>query len=173
MVKLIHKDLSVECSSSLSFGGASPGVDEPTVNLSYLSIFITHFLISPTKNSGILRKFYVDLSLTAAKISEITKGRWSKTNILTGLKKNNITREIARSRISYGEKRVRGKIVKNQYELKVIDLIMVKHNEGLSYHEIALYLNSKNIPTKYKKSKWLHKTIEQIIKRIQKTKENS
>ena len=110
------------------------GVNEPLVNLSYLSIFITHLLTRPSKNSGILRKLYVDLSLTAAKITEITKGKWSKTNILTALKKHSIKREMVRSKLFYGQKRVRGKILENKYELKIIDLIMEKYAESLSYH---------------------------------------
>jgi hypothetical protein len=92
-------------------GGGELMLHEPRVNISYLSIFITHFLSNPSANSGILRKLYIENSLSTYQIEEITDSMWSKSAIGDALKKNLISRDRLASRPQYGEKFVGGKRV--------------------------------------------------------------
>ena len=61
---------------------------------SYVSIFITHFLNTPKKDSKILRKLYVDLKLSTRDIEKLTQYSCSKSSILRALRKHKIIKNI-------------------------------------------------------------------------------
>jgi hypothetical protein len=145
-------------------GGPRPVLHEPRAQVAYLSVFIQHFLSVPAENLAILRKLYIDNSLSTYQIEEITDSSWSKTAIADALRKSNIARERVPSRLSFGEKFVGGQRVPHLAEQKVIQKIITLRGSEMSYRAIADYLNQRNTPTKLR-SKWNKTTVGDILKR--------
>ena len=149
-------------------GGGGLITVEPFPQVSYLSVFIAHFLVSPTENLEILRKFYLEHRLSTLQIEEITDSAWTKPTLIEALKQHQISRDRLPSRLKYGEKLVGGKRVPHKEEQKIIQQIMALRNKEMSLRAIAKYLNDKNIPSKLG-SKWNKTTVAEIINREQKT----
>ena len=75
-------------------GGVREILDISTYDFGYVSLFITHFLNTPEKNSKILRKLYINLRLSTRDIEKLTQFSWSKSSILRALKKHKIIKDI-------------------------------------------------------------------------------
>ena len=70
--------------------GVNEILDISTDDSSYVSLFITHFLNTPEKNSKILRKLYIDFKLSTRDIEKLTQFSWSKSSILRALRAHKI-----------------------------------------------------------------------------------
>lgn len=102
-------------------GRGSETLDEPLPNLSYISVFITHFLNSPAENYGTLKKLYLDLDLSLRDIVLLTVSQWPKTSILEALKLHGIEKKnIKKLRAKYGEQIVKGGLKPDLKEQRVI-----------------------------------------------------
>ena len=126
-------------------GRATQTLDEPLTDVSYVSVFTTHFLNAPAKNYGILRKLYIDLGLSLRDIVELTESAWPKTSILEAIKQGQITRpkSLESIREKYGVRLVRGKLISHEKEQSVIKLILKLSGEGKSQRQIAKHLKIK------------------------------
>ena len=150
-------------------GGPSLILHEPRSPIAYLSVFITHFLSAPAENLAILRKLYIENSLSTYQIEQITESFWSKTATADALRNNNISRKRVPSRLPCGERFAGGQRVPHLGEQKVIKKIINLRESKMSYREIADYLNEKNTPTKLG-GKWNKTTVGDILKRHSKRK---
>ena len=149
-------------------GRCAPSLDEPLADTHYVSVFIIHFLNTPARSYGILRKLYLDLDLSIREIVELTGAAWSKTSITEAIKTHNITKgkSLKLLRLMYGYKVVRGQIHPGQKEQRVIKLIMKLHGEEQSFRQIAKYLNDKKIKSKNGGS-WDKSVVSAIVTREQ------
>ena len=147
-------------------GRATQTLDEPLSDVSYVSVFTTHFLNAPAKNYGILRKLYIDLGLSLRDIVELTESAWPKTSILEAIKQGQIIKpkSLEPLRQKYGVRFVRGKLVSHEKEQSVIKLILKLSGEGKSQRQIAKHLNDKNIKSKAG-GQWDRSVVAAIIKR--------
>lgn len=67
--------------------------------------------------------------------------------------------------IPLGFDSVSGKLVVNDREQKIIELIIEYRNQGMGYHAIADRLTSEGILTKKGLVKWNYQTVRNILKR--------
>jgi hypothetical protein len=138
-------------------------LDEPLSNVTYVSVFIPHFIGSPSGNCKILRKFYIDCDLSSYKIAEITG--WSKTAISESLRKSKIKKfNIKSPTPSFGERDLGGIRIKNKSEQKIIQKILVLRSKKYSFQKIANELNKIGITTKHN-CNWTKDSIQKISKR--------
>jgi hypothetical protein len=121
------------------------------------------------ENLSILRKLYIENSLSTYQIEEITDSSWSKTSVADALRTNDISRERVPSRLPFGEKFVGGQRVPHLAEQKVIQRIIILRESEMSFRAIADYLNQRNTPTKLG-CKWNKTTVGDILKRHLKRK---
>jgi len=150
------------------FGGRSLRLDEPLSTVSYVSVFIPHFIGNPAENHEILRKLYLDFDLSSYQISDLTG--WSRTSISDYLRKAKINKESIKSPIPrYGEREVSGVRVPHQAEQKVIQKIVSLKSKGHSFREIARVLTESGIPSK-RGGQWSKTTVQEIYKREQERK---
>lgn len=70
-------------------------LDEPLDPISYLSVFIPHFVGNPSENQAILQKLYLDFDLSSYQISDLTG--WSRTAISDCLRKAKINKDSIKS----------------------------------------------------------------------------
>jgi len=156
--KVLLKDLKKS-------GGVSQTLDELSPPVSYLSVFIPHFIGNPSENHSILRKLYLDFDLPMSKISEITG--WSKT-VVSDFFKREKTIKLGKksSQPQYGERMVGGIRLPHQGEQKVILKILNFRYTGSSYRQIAKSLNASGICAKHG-GLWSKTTVQQIFKREQ------
>jgi hypothetical protein len=63
----------------------------------------------------------------------------------------------------YGQKIVKGRIVHDAKEQKLIKLILEKNDQGWSLRQIAVFLEGLGIRTKKGNKKWAANTIRKII----------
>lgn len=145
-------------------GRATATLNEPHPNLSYISVFITHFFNTPAENYGILKKLYLDLGLSMRQIVAVTDSVWPKTSILDAIKLHDLGKDQGAQmlRVKYGEMLVKGQIVSNLKEQKIIKLIMKLHNDGQSFRKIAKHLNDKKIKSK-KGGQWDKSVVTSIV----------
>lgn len=107
-------------------------LDESLTTVSYLSVFIPHFIRNPSKNQAILRKLYLDFDLSSYQISDLTG--WSRTAISDYLRKAKINKDSIKSPSPrYGEREVSGVRVPHLAEQKVIQKIVSFKNQGLFF----------------------------------------
>ncbi len=140
-------------------------LDEPLSTVSYLSVFIPHFIGNPSENHEILRKLYLDFDLSSYQIAEITG--WSRTAISDFLRRENITKDVIKSPSpKFGERTVGGLRIPHQTEQKIIHKILTLKTSGTSFREIARVLNENGIPTK-RRGQWSKTTVQDIYKREQ------
>ena len=80
----------------------------------------------------------------------VTDSVWPKTSILDAIKLHDLGKDQGAQmlRVKYGEMLVKGQIVSNLKEQKIIKLIMKLHNDGQSFRQIAKYLNDKKLKAK-------------------------
>ena len=143
-------------------------LDEPLSTVSYVSVFIPHFIGNPSKNQAILRKLYLDFDLSSYQISDLTG--WSRTAISDYLRKSKINKESIKSPIPrYGEREVSGVRVPHQAEQKIIQKIVSLKSKGHSFREIARGLTESGIPSK-RGVQWSKTTVQEINKREQEKK---
>lgn len=142
-------------------------LDEPLTTVSYVSVFIPHFIGNPSENQAILRKLYLDFDLSSYQISDLTG--WSRTAISDYLRKAKINKESIKSPIPrYGEREVSCVRVPHQAEQKVIQKILLLKSKGHSFREIARVLTENGIPSK-RGGQWSKTTVQEIYKREQET----
>ncbi|MBH46957.1 MAG: hypothetical protein CME71_02170 [Halobacteriovorax sp.] len=150
------------------FGGRSLTLDEPLSTVSYVSVFIPHFIGNPAENHEILRKLYLEFDLSSYQISDLTG--WSRTAISDYLRKAEINKEFIKSPIPrYGEREVGGVRVPHQAEQKVIQKIVTLKSKGHSFREIAKFLTESGVLSK-RGGQWSKTTIQEIFKREQEKK---
>ena len=146
-------------------GGRGRMLDEPLSTVSYLSVFIPHFIGNPSENHEILRKLYLDFDLSSYQIAEITG--WSRPAISDFFRRENITKDVRKSPSpKFGERTVGGLRILHQAEQKIIQKIVKLKTSGASFREIAKVLNQNGIPTK-RGGQWSKTTIQDIYKREQ------
>lgn len=146
-------------------GGGSLMLEEPLSPVSYLSVFIPHFIGKPAENREILRKLYLDFDLSCCQIAEITG--WSRTTISGFFHSENITKDFIKSpNPKFGERTVGGLRIPHQAEQKIIQKILTLKSNGSSYREIAKTLNDNGLPTK-KGGQWSKTTVQEIYQREQ------
>jgi hypothetical protein len=111
--------------------------------VSYISVFITHFFNSPVENSGILKKLYLGHGLCVRHILVIANSAWPKTSILNAIKIHGQGKDqrAQKLRVKYGQMMVKGEIVTNPKEQKVIKIIKKLQDEGQSFRQISKHLN--------------------------------
>ena len=111
------------CPPSESDGGRGRMLDEPLATVSYLSVFIPHFIGNPSENHEILRKLYLDFDLSSYQIAEITG--WSRPAISDFFRRENITKDVRKSPSpKFGERTVGGLRIPHQAEQKIIQKIL-------------------------------------------------
>jgi hypothetical protein len=146
-------------------GGRGRMLDEPLATVSYLSVFIPHFIGNPSENHEILRKLYLYFDLSSYQIAEITG--WSRPAISDFFRRENITKDVRKSPSpKFGERTVGGLRILHQAEQKIIQKIVKLKTSGASFREIAKVLNQNGIPTK-RGGQWSKTTIQDIYKREQ------
>ncbi|MEN0059517.1 MAG: recombinase family protein, partial [Bdellovibrio sp.] len=69
-----------------------------------------------------------------------------------------------RGQVAYGRRTLRSKEIENKRELEVIAKIQNLRSQGVSYWKIAAILNSMNVPTKNRGSRWHPTTVMKILK---------
>ena len=101
----------------------------------------------------------------------VTDSVWPKTSILDAIKLHDLGKDQGAQmlRVKYGEMLVKGQIVSNLKEQKIIKLIMKLHNDGQSFRQIAKYLNDKKIKSK-KGGQWDKSVVTSIVRRQQEEK---
>lgn len=162
------KKFSITFGSSKKNGGGGAALDEPLSAVSYVSVFIPHFIGNPAENQAILRKLYLDFDLSSYQISDLTG--WSRTAISDYLRNAKINKESIKSPIPrYGEREVSGIRVSHQAEQKVIQKIVSLKTKGHSYREIARVLTESGNPSK-RGGQWSKTTVQEIYKREQEKK---
>jgi hypothetical protein len=146
-------------------GSGKRSLGEPIASISYLSVFIPHFLGRPAENRKILRKLYLDFDLSTYQISELTG--WSRNAISDFLRRENITKDVIKSaNLKFGERIVGGFRIPQQSELKVIQKILTLRSNGASFQKIARTLNERGFTAK-RGGQWSKTTVHQIYKRVQ------
>lgn len=149
-------------------GGRAQMLDEPLSTVSYVSVFIPHFIGNPSKNQAILRKLYLNFDLSCYQISNLTG--WSRTAISDYLRKEKINKDSLKSPSPrFGEREVSGFRVPHQAEQKVIQKILSLKSKGHSFREIARVLTESGIPSK-RGGQWSKTTVQEIYKREQEKK---
>jgi|GEM_PF-2944981 len=71
---------------------------------------------------------------------------------------------LSRGNPPYGKKKIKGVLVDHLGERKVLKRILELRNDGVSYNNIAKYLNKLKVPTKKKQGEWCAATIQKIVK---------
>ena len=141
-------------------------LDEPLQEITYLSIFITHFFGKPAENLSIWRKLYLDFDLSSYQISDLTG--WPRTTISETFKREKIRKEKSKSPLPmYGERIVNRSHISNLGEQEIIKKILELKKQGLSCRAITKHLDNLNIPAK-RNGKWNKTTVQAIIERNQK-----
>ena len=81
------------------------------------------------------------------------------------LREEKVAHAMNKGQLGYGEKKIKREQREHKRELVNIEKMKALRAEGFSYHKIALILNSLNVPTKNKGSKWHATTVMKILKR--------
>ena len=116
----------------------------------------------------VLRQKYLENHLSTREIAE--EFSCSKTRVRKLLLKYNIPLRQRSERycsrwMPYGKRRVGGKIVDHQGELRTIATIKQMHAEGVSVAAIGRFLNTMKIPTRRQGKGWDYYTVTAILKR--------
>jgi hypothetical protein len=144
-------------------GGCAQTLDEPLSTISYVSVFISHFIGNPAENHEILRKLYLDFDLSSYQISDLTG--WSRTAIGEHFRNANIKKKSFKSPLPrFGERDASGIRTLHHKEQKVIQKIVSLKSNGYSFKEIIRILTDSDIQSKLGRS-WSISTIQKIYKR--------
>lgn len=130
------------------------------------------YIGKPYFEEGVLKQKYLVEKLSVRQIAEEFSS--SKSTILKCLKFYKIksrkrgSLELAKPNPAYGERRNGNRLVKNQKEVEVIDLILKLHKSGQSYRAVARTLNKMEVPTRSGAGEWHHEVVRSIVKRVEK-----
>lgn len=129
---------------------------------------ITHIKHIPLlKIKSFLQQKYVEEGLTVNQIVALTMS--SRSTVKKYLRQAQIPIRADDCRLgslSYGERKVKGRIIPNQNELELIEKIMGLKQKGLNPQQIADLLAGLKLPTK-RGGKWSRKVVHTILKRME------
>ncbi len=130
------------------------------------------YIGKPYFEEDVLKKKYLIEKLSIRQIAEEFSS--SKSTVLKYLQlykikfKKRGSSELAKPNPAYGERRYGNKLIKNQKEVEVIDLILKLHKSGQSYRAIARTLNKMEVPTRIRNGGWHHEVVRSILIRVEK-----
>lgn len=128
---------------------------------------ITHIKHVPVfKVKSFLHQKYELERLTVNQIAALTMS--SRSTIIKYLREAQIPlrpEEHRLGRLRYGERKVNGRIVKNQAEIELMKRIKALKSKGLSDIKIAELLNELGLQTK-RCNKWSRRTVYTILKKF-------
>ncbi|MFN9069065.1 MAG: recombinase family protein [Bdellovibrionales bacterium] len=128
---------------------------------------ITHIKRIPLlKLPSFLHQKYIVESLTINQIAELTLS--SRSTVIKYLNAAGIPirdEEHRRGGSVFGERKLNGRYVPNQNELILIEKMKTLRGQGLSFRQIAEFLQGLNLPTK-RKGKWTCRSVHRILDRI-------
>ena len=127
------------------------------------------------KNRDVLYHFYAEKGWSARQIAkELTS---SHSTIIEQLRTFGIpirddqtqVHKKAGYGLPYGKVARKGDLLTNRREKKVIETMLKLREDGLSYRQIADYLDRRGIPTKTGRSHWKAASVMKIVKAAKRT----
>ena len=137
-------------------------LNEPLNTVSYVSVFIPHFIGNPAENHEILRKLYLDFDLSSYQIANLSG--YSRAAISNFLKREGI-KKLKRKPPTprFGERLAAGGFrVPHLAEQKIIEKIVRLKTQGRSFRNIAEVLNSAGTPSK-RGGQWSKTTVQDVF----------
>ena len=122
------------------------------------------------KSECFLRQKYLEEKLSARQIAALTIS--ARSTVLKYLKEYHISLRSEdgalllhrKGQLGYGERLMNRRIIVHKGELETVEKLTALRKQGFSYWKIADILNSMNVPTKNRGSRWHPTTVMKILK---------
>jgi hypothetical protein len=119
------------------------------------------------RSEAFLRQKYIIEGLSPLEIGAICFS--SKRTVLNWLEQFRIPLRKEdfplRRPLLYGEKRIRGKVIEDERQLRALKTMRELRAKGYSYPQITEILNSMNVPTQTGRGRWHLRTVHSVLNR--------
>lgn len=158
---------SVLC-EDLKIGSSIPTLGSSIVPKPVIEITSNKITYFWRLDKGYLEREYIENGKSMAQIARekgCARSTVSSTISSWGLEVASQNPQYHRGQLAFRERVKNGKVVPHKAELRILDEIRDRRNEGASFGQIVDWLNSQKIPTKNRVKRWDRPTVYKILKR--------